>query len=166
MILTHKNLKKLIKEPAGGTKLSIYSATHPSSSSQSIAQDRLRFKNSLQGIKSNKSYDERELGKTMRSLERLLADSMFWKHQSLGLAIFADKSGYESIQLPHGIAEMQFVEDHLIVSPLAIMLSIGTGYYVLDINFTRPRLLHFTAWFVRRNGRTGRISKTAAASSH
>ncbi len=63
----------------------------------------------------------------------------------MGLAVFADAKGYETINLNYEITDMQYVQDEYVISPLVVMLSIGTGYYVLDINHAKPRLVHFTS---------------------
>ena len=145
MILSNNNLQQIINKLNTGTKFSIYIPTHPVSTSSTLSEDIIRFKNALQNIKSNKAYTERELDKTMSKLELLLNDLEFWKHRTNGLAVLADKDGYEVIDLDYEITDMQYVQDTFVISPLAIMLSIGTGYYVLDINHTKPRLLHFTS---------------------
>ncbi len=145
MFLSNKNLQRIIKNKGTGTKLSIYIPTHPASNSSTLAQDAIRFKNALQNIKANKTYDEHELGGTMKKLESLLDDLDFWKRRAMGLAVFADSRGYETVDLNYEITEMQYVQDAFVISLLAVMLSIGTGYYVLDINLTKPRLVHFTS---------------------
>lgn len=146
MILSNNNLHKIINKSNTGTKLSIYIPTHPASTSPTISEDIIRFKNALQNIRANEKYTERELGETMQKLELLLDDSGFWKYRTTSLAVLADKDGYETVDLDYEITEMQYVQDSFIVSPLVIMLSLGTGYYVLDINHTTPRLLYFTSY--------------------
>src|SRR5680860_240491 len=146
MILSNNNLQHIINKSNTGTKLSIYIPTHPASTSPTLSEDMIRFKNTLQNIKANEKYIERELGETMGKLESLLDDSDFWKHRTNGLAVLADKDGYEIVDLDYEVTDMQYVQDTFIVSPLAIVLSIGTGYFVLDINHTKPRLLHFTSY--------------------
>ncbi|HZJ34861.1 MAG TPA: hypothetical protein VFD55_02505 [Candidatus Angelobacter sp.] len=146
MILSNNNLQHIINKSNTGTKLSIYIPTHPASTSPTLSEDMIRFKNTLQNIKANEKYTERELGETMGKLESLLDDSDFWKHRTNGLAVLADKNGYEIVDLDYEITDMQYIQDTFIVSPLVMMFSIGTGYYVLDINHTKPRLLHFTSY--------------------
>src|SRR5680860_1111175 len=145
MFLSTNNLQHIINKSDTGTKLSIYIPTHPASTSPTLSEDTIRFKNALQIIKANEKYNERELGETMNKLELLLDDSVFWKHRTIGLAVFANKDDFETIDLNNEITDMQYVQDEYVISPLALMLSIGTGYYVLDINHTKPRLLHFTS---------------------
>src|SRR5680860_157827 len=136
MYLSNKNLYRIIKKENSGTKLSIYIPTHPASTRSTLSEDIIRFKNAIQIIKADKGYDQRELSETVKKMEALLEDSTFWKHRTLGLAVFADEDGYETVDLNYEITDMQYIADDFVISPLAIMLSIGTGYYVLDINQT------------------------------
>lgn len=141
MNLSSKHLQQLLKKENKGTHLSIYMPTHPSSSSQTMAQDTTRFKNALKKIKSDSAYDERELGETLKSLYKLVDDIDFWKRQDIGLALFANKDGFDYCHLPYETTEGTYIENRFIISPLAIMHSIGTEFYVLDINLTKPRLM-------------------------
>lgn len=145
MFLSKKILLDISKKTDTGTKISIYIPTHPASTSATISEDTIRFKNTLQEIKAHEDYDDDELGETINKLESLLDDIKFWKHRALGLAVFADTKGYQTVDLNFEITDMQYIENEYVISPLAVMLSIGTGYYVLDINHTKPRLVYFSA---------------------
>jgi hypothetical protein len=169
MFLLKSNLQHLTDRSSDGKKLSIYIPTHPASSSSTLTEDTVRFKNALQAIKSDAQYDEQELGETIQQLELLLHDVDFWKHRLLSLAVFADKNGYEVFNLGHEITEMQYIQNTFVVSPLAIMLSIDTGYYVLDINHKKPRLAHFTSGSrveIAVHGMPGSFEDTAAREKH
>ncbi len=144
MFLTTSTLQRFLNNDTPGEKISIFMPTHPSSNSQAIAQDCIRFKNALQQIKASPEYDEHVLGKTVKKLENLLDDTEFWKHRSVGLAVFADQNGYQTVELSLEPIEQCFIREQFVISPLAIMASIGTGYYILDVNLNKPRLLYFT----------------------
>lgn len=141
MNLSTKHLQQLLNKDVTGTALSIYLPTHPSSTSQSLAQDTTRLKNALKESKNNSAYDERELGDVVKSLYELVEDTEFWKHQDRGLAIFASSDGYEHFHLPYEITEATYVKNRFVISPLFIMHSIIAEFYVLDVNLTKPRLL-------------------------
>lgn len=141
MNLSNKNLQQLLKKDIKGTQLSIYLPTHPSSNSQSLAQDTTRLKNALKEVKSDPKYDERELGDTLKQLYELIENLEFWKHQDVGLAIFANSDGYDYYNLPYETTEVAYIKNKFVVSPLFIMHSIMTEFYVLDINLSKPRLL-------------------------
>jgi hypothetical protein len=123
-----------------GSKISIYIPTHPKSSSQTLSQDKNRFKNAIQEVQKHPNYSK-ELDKTMGLLEKLYNDVEFWKYQDVGLAIFADKDNYECFHLPYETTEAVYLKDHFVISPLVFMHSIGTTFFVLDVNLTKPRLL-------------------------
>lgn len=141
MKLSSKNLQKLFKKGTQGAHVSIYLPTHPSSNSQSLTQDITRFRNALKEIKSSSIYNDRELGDVLKSLYVLAENVEFWKNQDLGLALFADSSGFDYYHLPFEVTGATYVKDKFVISPLAVMHSIGTDFYVLDINLTKPRLL-------------------------
>lgn len=144
MILSTNNLQYFINKSDNGMKLSIYIPTHPASNGPTLSEDIIRFKNALKIIKANEKYNGREFGETTKKLEILFDDIDFWKHRTFGLAVFADKDGYETVDLDYEITDMQYIQETFVISPMATMLSMGTGYFVLDINHTKPRLLYFT----------------------
>ena len=134
-------LTNLLKTNTNDIKLTIYQPTHQASSGQKIQEDTIRFKNALKAIKQSDDYNDAMLGKTMRSLETLLDDAEFWKRRRRGLAVFADMQGYQTVSLDEDIAETYYVGRHFFISPLVLLQSLSSRYYVLDINLTRPRLL-------------------------
>jgi len=133
-------LTTLLEDNTTGLKLSLYQPTHPASSGSTVKEDVIRFKNALQDIRAHKLYDA-VLDQTMETLQELVDDVEFWKHQSRGLALFADSHGYRTIHMHYDIAEAFFVGDQFQLSPLVLEESLGSHYYILDINHTRPRLL-------------------------
>lgn len=133
-------LTNLLQTDNPGVLLSIYQPTHPASSGPTIQEDSTRFKNALQAIRLNDSYDT-ILDETMSTLDKLVGDVEFWKYRTLGLAIFADANGYEAVPLDYDVTEAYYIDEQYQVSPVVLLQSLGSSYYVLDINHTRPRLL-------------------------
>lgn len=72
--------------------------------------------------------------------EELLDNEDFLRYQDYGLAVLFDRDGYEYFHLPFEITEAEYLTDHFVISPLIVMASADTGFYLLDINFTKPRL--------------------------
>ncbi len=140
MIASSQSIQNLRDKKTSGKKLSIYIPTHPKSSGPSVNEDTTRFKNALQDIKNDSSYDKRALGSTIDALYELLEDTDFWKHQDIGLAVFANSEKYEVFNLPYELTAATYITDEFVISPLVITQSIGTGFYVLDINLDSPRL--------------------------
>lgn len=134
-------LSNLLKTNNTDTKLTIYQSTHPVTSGRTIQEDMIRFKNALKAIRQNDKYDGAMLGETMRSLEALVDDAEFWKRRSRGLAVFADRQGYQTVALNSDIEETQYVKKTFFLSPLVLMQSLGSHYYILDVNLTQPRRL-------------------------
>ncbi len=144
MTKTEAILSKLLNADNDGKKISLFQSTHPASSSANIQEDIIRFKNGLQRVRSDNKYDE-SIDQTLNSLDNLLDDTEFWKHRTVGLVIFGDEKGYEAVSLPHDIDELSYVDNQFLVTPLALMNSLGSDFYVLDINHTRPRLVEVSS---------------------
>lgn len=134
-------LANLLQTNDSGLKLSIYQPTHPASTGQTVQEDIIRFKNALRAIRSSDAYDEADLSETMNSLDDLAKDVEFWSHQTLGLAVFANQQGYQVLHLNYDVSEAHYISSQYRVSPLILMNSLGSNYYILDINYARPRLL-------------------------
>lgn len=131
----------LLQTEAPGLKITVYQPTHPASSGPTIQEDKIRFKNALQDIHAHHLYNDEHLAQTMKSLHELLDDTEFWKHRTLGLALFADEHGYETVDLPYDVTEALHIGDQYVTHPLVLVQSISSNYYILDVNLTRPRLV-------------------------
>ena len=141
MRVSSARIKKLLNNESEGSKVSIYIPTHPKTTSQTLSQDVNRFKNALKQVQQDPNYDQQELGQTIKKLDKLQQDTEFWRHQDIGIAIMADTDGFEYFRLPYETTEASYLKDRFVISPLAFMRSIGTTYYVLDVNINCPRLL-------------------------
>ncbi|MDZ7744177.1 MAG: hypothetical protein U5K77_00230 [Candidatus Saccharibacteria bacterium] len=141
MELTRKSIQTLHKRTSAGPKLSIYIPTHPKSNSASINEDKTRLKNALKAIENDPKFDKHAHKNILKPLHDVLDDTQFWKHQAVGLALFADANGFEFMHLPLEPTEATYIDKEFVISPLIIMHSIATGFYVLDVNLSRVRLL-------------------------
>ena len=121
-------------------RCSIYIPTHPRSNDQAIMEDTTRLKNALQNIKNNPKFEEADLTETIEKLYDILNDTEFWKHQSVGLGIFADHEGFRYVHLPYEPTEATYLETAFVLSPLYITESLTKQFFVLDINLDRPTL--------------------------
>lgn len=137
-------LTTLLEAEDPGKKISIYMPTHPVSSGQAVQEDGIRFKNALSSIQASDDYDESAMSDTMDELHELANDMDFWKHRTVSLAIFADKDGYQTVSLPYDLTEACYVDDQYRIGPLVAMQGLGSDFFLLDINHTRPRLLEGT----------------------
>lgn len=164
MQLNKTHIEELMAKKTGKLKGTIYIPTNPQSGSQQLNQDQIRFKNALQVIRNDHAYDDRELGATLDKIyEELHENIEFWKHQDYGLAILFDAEGYEYFHLPFEVNEAEYLLDRYVVSPLLVTASADTSFYMLDVNFTNPRLYSATrGQFVELNNKNlpGSISET------
>jgi|AntRauTorckE6833_2_1112554.scaffolds.fasta_scaffold00077_26 hypothetical protein len=140
MDLRLTTIQKLRSDLDETPKLSIYIPTHPSSSSQTIEEDRIRFKNALARLDTHETQSKDELGKTYASLQKLTEDADFWHYQELSLAVFADGDGYQTMKLPYEINEVSLMSGRYIISPLELMRSIRMAFYVFEVNLHEPKL--------------------------
>ena len=140
MDLNQKVITDLHEQTNDQTKMSIYMPTHPRSSSQTMEEDRIRFKNALARLDSHETRSNDELGKTYKDLQALVEQVDFWQHQELSLAVFADGETYQALKLPYEINEIALLSDNYITSPLMLMHSIRFSFYVFDINLEAPTL--------------------------
>ncbi len=141
MSVSQEFIDSLIDEKSKGTKLSFYIPTHPLSTSAHLEEDKIRFKNALQEVKDIVRKDHSGLNEVHKSLESLMDDTDFWKHQSLTLAIFADQDNYRTVQLPIESQQITLLGDDYYVTPLIISKNLSESAYVLDVNLDSPRLL-------------------------
>ena len=144
METVQKRVAALLKQKISGLAGTIYIPTHPQSSSQNVAADRTRFKNALQQIHRLEKFDHAKLAGALKQLDELYEDMEFWKYQDQGLAVLFSGDDMEYFKLPFEVTEAQYLTDHFVVSPILVMDAIDTTFYVLDINFTAPRLFRGT----------------------
>ncbi|MEO6760993.1 MAG: hypothetical protein ABI220_01285 [Candidatus Saccharimonadales bacterium] len=133
-------LTKLLKDKKPGLVVSIYLPTHPKSTPDNLTADQIRFKNAIKRVRHHVNYNGTELDKALEQLDDLLANLTFWKYQDHGLAVFCSAQGVDYFKLPFEVEEAEYITDHYVVSPLIIMEAASTRFYVLDLNFTTPRL--------------------------
>ena len=140
MELTQATITKLLTADATSTKISIYIPTHPKSTSQTMNEDRIRFKNALKAIETDYALAEGDIRTVLNSLIALADNTDFWRHQAVSLAIFADENGYQAVQLPHEVVAYSHVGTEFVVSPLLALGSMSAPYFVLNVNLDAPRL--------------------------
>ncbi|MFQ5968538.1 MAG: hypothetical protein ACE5MI_13165, partial [Acidimicrobiia bacterium] len=110
-------------------------------------QDPIRFKNLA------RSAEERLIDGGLRSSEarrilgparRLMADDLFWRHQSGGLAAFSAPERFSCYRLPLDFDELVVVTDRFHIKPLLRLLSGDGRFYILALSQKQVRLLQGT----------------------
>ncbi len=136
------SLKNLLDTDKTQRHLSIYLPTHPSSRSETINEDSSRFKSLLKNIKNNPEQHRHDpqVHATLKYLEKLITNRMFWSKQSAGLAIFAFEDQQHIFHLPFEVTEQCFVSNKYILSPLLAMQAISTDLYLAEVNIKQPKL--------------------------
>jgi hypothetical protein len=143
-LLNREEIEALIDE-RGSPCVTIYLPTHrlgPETQQDPIrlknllkqSEDRLR-KNGLRGADAEK---------ILEPARKLLKDTVFWQHQSDGLAVFASPKTFHSYRLPFSFTELVVVTDRFHVKPLLPLLSGDGRFYVLALSQKQVRLLQGT----------------------
>ena len=143
-LLSRAELKTLIEEPEG-LCVSIFLPTHQAGAQ--TQQDPIRLKNLL------REAEEQLLAKEFRTPEaeellgpawELLDDSVFWRHQSDGLAIFLSAGVFRYYRLPLNFEDLVVVADRYYLKPLLPLLTGDGQFYVLALSQNEVRLLRAT----------------------
>src|SRR5918995_5221942 len=143
-LLSRAELETLIEEPEG-LCVSIFLPTHRAGAQ--TQQDPIRLKNLL------REAEEQLLAKEFRTPEaeellgpawELLDDSVFWRHQSDGLAIFLSAGVFRYYRLPLNFEDLVVVADRYYLKPLLPLLTGDGQFYVLALSQNEVRLLRAT----------------------
>jgi hypothetical protein len=146
--ITKDNLMQLMEEPEGPC-VSIFMPTHRAG--RDIKQDPIRFKNLLDeaekrlletGLRSG------EVNELLEKAEKLVQDSLFWRHQSDGLAVFISLRTFSFYRLPDSMAEAVVVSDSFHILPLLPFLNNDGGFYILAISQNAVRLYAATRFSI------------------
>lgn len=71
----------------------------------------------------------------------LIDDTMFWQHQSDGLAIFLSANVFQYFRVPIKLTPLSVVKRHFYVKPLLPLLGSERSYYVLAASQNHVRLI-------------------------
>ena len=147
-ILSSTELQYLITEKEWPC-VSVYLPTHRKG--PQIEQDRIRLKNLLKkaekllaegGMRSN------QVAALLNPARKLLDDSIFWRHQRDGLALFLNAGEFHIYPLPYHFSELVVVTDRYHVKPLLPVLADEAQFYVLAFSQKQVRLLQGSTYSV------------------
>lgn len=144
-ILTKQKLRFLI-EIKENICLSGFMPTHQKSID--AKQDLIRYKNLLQEMskKLEKIHlSSKEINGLLDPMEKLSHNSIFWRNQSTGLAIFRTHNIFYTYVLPITFEEITRVDDHFYVKPLFPLFSHEGSFYVLGLEREQIRLFQGTS---------------------
>jgi len=124
-----------------GPCVSIFMPTHRGAAE--TLQDQLRFKNLLREAEEDllrRGLSLPEVGKFLEPTQALQADSLFWRYQMDGLAVFLCADMFRFYRLPADFKELVVVTDRFHIKPLFPLLSGDGRFYVLALSQKEVRL--------------------------
>lgn len=136
-------LKRLLAASPRAPAVTIYLPTHVSASPPHISEDQIRLKNlknrACSIIKTRE--DAKEFADELnRKLEELLANTLFWEHQTRGLLICARPGRFYMFHLPLDTSEYLAVDERFRLAQILGLLSDYNKYYVLSLAQHSPKL--------------------------
>jgi hypothetical protein len=147
-ILSKSDLQRLV-EPDDGLCISIYLPTHRFG--REMQGDPIRLKNALDAAEASlisaglRAPAARE---RLAPLRKRIDDTLFWQHQSDGLAIFQSPQWEREYRLPMQLDELTVVSPRFHVKPLLPLLSGDGQFYLLALSQNEVRLLQGTRYSV------------------
>lgn len=147
-LFTKKHLGRLIDEDASPC-VSIFMPTHLGGAE--TQQDKIRFKNLLREAEKGLTMSCLRCTELKGFLQRprtLLQNSLFWGHQSDGLAIFLSPHTFSYYRVPVDFKELVVVADRFHIKPLLPLTSGDGRFYVLALSQNQCRLFHGSRYSV------------------
>lgn len=138
--MDHISIEKLkelaqVQEPCC---ISIFMPTHKAGQEVNEGLDPKNLKNHIKSIHQKlKAYPlkkEKEIEEIIDPLHRLLEDTLFWKHQSDGLAIFRNRKQFDVYTLPLPFDPFIYVNDHFYPMPLIPYINDDCRFYLLCLS--------------------------------
>jgi hypothetical protein len=145
-LLSTEELKALM-EGHDGPCVSVYMPTHRRGAE--TQQDRIRFKNLLkqsEGKLINNGLRLPQTKELLQPAQKLVQNSLFWSHQSDGLAVFLSIDNCRTYSLPVNFEELVIVADRFHLKPILPLLSGNGRFYVLALSQNQVRLLQGTRY--------------------
>ncbi|MGD8604546.1 MAG: hypothetical protein PVF49_08230 [Anaerolineales bacterium] len=132
-------------EGGNGMCVSFYLPTHRAGSE--IQQDRIQLKNLVaEAWNQLELYDwsPQKIGSFLAPAESLIEDTIFWRHQRDGLAIFMTDGSLHRYSLPVDFQPFAYTGSRYHIKPLIPMLMDESHFYLLLLDLEESRLLHMT----------------------
>jgi len=143
-ILTLNDLREFVGDQ-DSVCLSIFIPTYRAGAD--IQKSPIKLKNQLKQAEEQllaAKVRRRDVASLLEPIERLLPDSLFWKHQSDGLAVFRAQGFMHSYRLPVRFKELVVVGRRFHLKPLLPFLSHDGHFYILALSQNQIRLIGAT----------------------
>ncbi len=139
-VFTREELR-ILTEARQGPCVSMYMPTHRVPTE--TQQDRTRLKNLLRRAQDSllaAGFRSQEAESMLEPAGRLLRETLFWKDQRDGLALFLSPGWHRHYLLPVSFEELVVVTDRFHLKPLLSLLG-GSEFFILALSQNAVRLL-------------------------
>lgn len=143
-MITKESVLELQKK-GNGVHISVYIPTHRNE--PEVQQDPIRFKNMIARMEKEmeeKSIPSEQIKAVIEKAENLLDDTMFWRHNDKGLAVFITPDLIHHYKLPIRFEERFMIDDRFLITPLIRMISLEGSFCILVLSQKEVRLLRCT----------------------
>jgi len=139
-VLTMNRIRTLM-DYQGGPAVSLFMPTHRTGAH--TQGDAITFKNLLRRARKDLirfGLRTAEVDEFLHPAQALESDTIFWQHQSDGLAVFLDPDDFQHYRVPMRFAQLVTVGERFHIKPL-LPLSTGDGrFYILALSQNQVRL--------------------------
>lgn len=140
--ITRDEVKELAARPPQQSA-TIYMPSHRISTPPHISEDMTRYKNlvaKVEGLLKEKGVAHDEASAIVGQLQHLETHQDFWKYQTDGLAVLADKDTVYAYNISTDIDEYAAVDERFHLTPLMLQMEENQQYYVLALAVHNPKL--------------------------
>lgn len=123
--------------------LSIYLPTHRTGDEVLQMRDAKTLEGyirKVEGLLEEAGMQAESIERRVHPLKELVKDEVFWRQRTEGLALFASESKLLTANLPFRVASEFRMAETFFLPPLAPLLSVSGGYYLLALELERIRL--------------------------
>jgi len=148
-IITDDQLRSLM-EHRRPQSITIHAPMHRAG--RETAQNAVRFKNGLREARETleaMGVPEDEARRRLRDAAALVEDTLFWRHQGQGLAVYLDAQRMQVLRLPLELEPRVVVGDRFFVKPLLRLLSGDGRFYILALSQKESRFFEASRFGVR-----------------
>jgi hypothetical protein len=114
-------------------------------------QNAIRLKNMLRETEDrlvNAGMEAADIEHLVEPVRALLSDTIFWQHQSDGLAIFRSADLFRTYRAPLSFEELLVITDRFHIKPMLPIFTDNGHFYVLALSQNDVRLLQGTRYSV------------------
>lgn len=140
-LLGKKELNALM-EQKGPYCVSVYMPTEKAG--RETRMNPIRFKNLISAVEKRlgeTDLSSKETAAILKPAHDLLLNSVFWQHQSEGLAVFITPENFYHFQLPIRFNEEMIINNRFYLKPLLSLFSGDGRFYILALSQKNVRLL-------------------------